>query len=139
MLPTHLNTNEVKNASGTEVEFLRLENVGRSVLFAKSGEATNLHERLKVQHQETGAGFKARRRSNIRVEVDSISGVDDVTPVTTIVSLTLDSPVGALENTDEMKKALAYMMSFVASLGASTTILYDCTGSGAAALISGSL
>lgn len=138
-LPTNLTTNEVKDASGTEVEFLHFEAVGRSKTYAKSGEAPNLPVRLKVQHQEIGTGFKARRRSNIRVEKTSISGVDDVTPVQTIVSLTLDSPVGAVEDQTEAKAALAYLMSFFASQGGSTTILYDCTGYGAAALAGGSL
>lgn len=139
MLPTNLTTNEVKNAAGTEVEFLRISTEGRSVTFAQSGEQPNLPFRLKVQHQEIGSGIKLRRRSNIRIEKTSVSSVDNVTPVQTIFSGTLDTPIGAVTSTAEGKAVLAAAMSFMASLGATTTILYDCTGNGAAALLDGSI
>jgi hypothetical protein len=38
-----------------------------------------------------------------------------------------------------MANVVANVMSFAASLGASTTILYDCTGNGAVTLLSGQL
>jgi hypothetical protein len=53
--------------------------------------------------------------------------------------LTLDIPVGDIADFSETKNVLAELLSFCASLGASTTILYDCTGNGAATLINGTL
>jgi hypothetical protein len=38
-----------------------------------------------------------------------------------------------------MQLVLAYLQSFLASDGSDTAIKYDCTGSGAAALLNGSL
>lgn len=75
----------------------------------------------------------------IRVDKTTISGVDDVTPITTSAYMVLDAPIGANETTAEMANVIAELVSFVASLGASTTILYDGTGNGAQALIQGSL
>jgi hypothetical protein len=51
----------------------------------------------------------------------------------------LDAPVGALTATAEMANVIANLNSFMASLGATTTILYDGTGNGAATLLSGQL
>lgn len=139
-LPATLITNEVKNASGTEVEFLPLDNpTPRSKRFKYSLEAPHLEYRLTISHSETGAGLKRRRRSLVRFDKQSISGVDDITPVTTSAYVVLDAPVGAIEDTTEIKAVLANLMSFMASIGASTTILYDCTGYGAAALVDGAL
>jgi len=68
MLPTHLTTNEVKNAAGTEVEFLRFDAAGRTVEFQQSAETPNLEHRLKTSHQESGSGVNERRRSMARVD-----------------------------------------------------------------------
>lgn len=137
-LPANLTTNEVKNAAGTEVEFDRLATVDRSVTFAKVGEVPNLPVRLKVSHQETGSGVNGRRRSVVRVDLSN-TGFDSITTVTTSCYIVLDIPIGAVSSFSDAKDAVAYIMSFVASLGASTTILYDGTGNGASALINGSL
>jgi hypothetical protein len=51
----------------------------------------------------------------------------------------LDIPVGDISANTEPKNVLANLMSFIASLGASTTILFDCTGNGADALVNGGL
>lgn len=57
MLSNTLNTNEVKDAAGTEVEFSRISTNGRSTEYAKVGEVPNAPYRLKVSHQETGSGL----------------------------------------------------------------------------------
>lgn len=139
MLSNTLVTNEVKNSAGTEVEFQRISMNERSTVFAKSGEAPATPHRLAISHQETGSGIKKRRRSVVRVDIGSVSTVDTVTPVTTSAYIVLDNPIGAVTANTEAKNALANIMSFIASLGASTTILYDGTGSGAVALLDGSL
>jgi len=138
MLSNTLNTNEVKNRSGTEVEFSRLSQNERTTEFAQIAETPYLKNRMKIQHREVGSGAKAVRQSNIRFDKSSV-GVDTVTVVTTSCSLTVSAPVGQLANANEIADVLAYMMSFVASLGASTTILYDGTGNGAKALLEGGL
>lgn len=139
MLSNTLNTNEVKNRLGAEQEFSRLSTTGRSTEFAQIAETPSLPHRLSISHTESGKGLKMRRRSVVRVDKTIISTVDDVTPVTISAYVVLDAPVGALEVTTDMADVLAELISFCASTGATTTILYDGTGNGAAALISGGL
>jgi hypothetical protein len=139
MLSNTLVTNEVKGSAGTEIEFQRLESIGRKTIFAQATESPNLPYRLTISHTESGSGMKMRRRSLVRFDKTTISGVDDITPVTTSAYLVLDHPVGASETNAEAANVIANILSFVGSLGASTTILYDGTGNGAVALISGGL
>jgi hypothetical protein len=136
-LSNNLTTNEVKNSAGTEVEFNRISTLARSLEFAQSGEQPNLPHRLKVSHSESGAGSLLRRRSVVRFDktVAGVSGTPRVVSVYTVA----DIPVGDLAAFTEVANVAAELNSFMASLGASTTILYDGTGSGTAALINGSL
>jgi len=138
MLTDPLVTNQVKNAAGTEVEFQGIDSVGRRKVFAKVGEVPSLQHRLTVSHQESGSGFKLRRRSMIRVDITSISTVDSVTPVTSSAVLYIDAPVGAILAMTEPANALAEVGSLVHTL-ASNTHLYDGTGNGAVALLGGTL
>ncbi len=137
MLSNTLNTNEIKNSAGTEVEFSRLSISDRSTEFAQITEAPSAPHRLKVSHLETGGGLNKRRRSLVRFDKTVVSTVDNVTPVVISAYAVLDSPVGALIANTEPTHVVAELMSFLASLGASTTILYDGTGNGATCLLSG--
>jgi len=139
MLSNTLNTNEVKDRAGTEIEFSRLSTSDRRTEFAKIGETPSLPYRLTISHLEVGSGLKQRRRSVVRVDKTHISGVDDVTPVTTSAYLVLDYPVGASDTDDEAQDVIANILSFCATTGAATTVLFDGTGNGAAALLSGGL
>lgn len=139
MLSNTLNTNEIKNSAGAEVEFSRLSTSDRQTVFSQIAETPSAPHRLTVSHQETGAGMKKRRRSVIRFDKTVISGVDSVTPITVSAYTVLDYPVGASATSAEAANVLAELMSFLASLGANTTILYDCTGNGAVTLLSGGL
>jgi hypothetical protein len=139
MLSNTLNTNEVKNSAGTEVEFSRLSTNDRKTEFSQIAETPSLPYRLSISHQETGTGLKKRRRSLVRFDKTSISGVDSTTPITTSAYVVLDHPVGASTTSAEAANVLANLMSFIASLGVSTTILYDGTGNGAVALLQGGL
>ena len=134
-----LNTNEIKNSAGTEVEFQRLASRDRSVEYAQITETPSLPHRLTVSHLEVGSGIKKRRRSLVRFDKTVMSGVDTTLPVTISAYAVLDTPVGALTANTEPTHVIAELMSFMASLGASTTILYDGTGNGATALLSGGL
>lgn len=136
-LPTNLTTNEVKNSAGTEVEFLRLSQLDRSVTFAQSGETPSLPHRLKVSHLETGAGSSSRRRSVCRID-KTIAGTSTI-PRVISAYVVVDIPFGDITTYTEVTNCVAELNSFMASLGASTTILYDGTGNGSAALINGSL
>ncbi len=138
-LSNTLNTNEVKNSAGVEQEFTHLEQKDRSHEWALVNEGPSLPHRLKVSHQETGSGLKKRRRSVVRVDKTTMSGVDATLPITTTAYLVLDHPVGASSSNAEAANVLANLISFVASTGATTTILYDGTGNGASALLSGSV
>jgi hypothetical protein len=137
MLANTLNTNEIKNSAGTEVEFQHLRYpTGQSREFSLINESPQLTHRLKISHQVSGSGVSERRRSVVRFDKE-VAGVDG-NQVTVSAYTVVDLPVGNLSTYDEPKHVLAELMSFCASLGASTTILYDCTGNGAASLIAGS-
>jgi len=139
MLPTTLNTNEVKDASGVEVEFERRSTDKTVLEFKQVAEAPNLPHRLKVSNQESGVGLALRRRSLIRLDLTSMSEVDTTLPVTDSAYIVLDTAVGAHNTTAAAKKVLAELLSFVASDGTNTTVKFDCTGTGAKCLIDGSL
>jgi len=138
-IPATLNTNEVKDAAGTEIEFVSMSQSGRGRVLQKSGETPALPHRLLVDHQEIGAGLDLRRRSRTRFDYSEASGVDPTRVATSSFYIVGDIPVGLLTSLAGPTKCLANLTSFVASKGASTTILYDGTGYGAEALLNGSL
>lgn len=139
MYPTNLTTNEIKDNAGTEEEFLRIATNARSLVFAKSGELPSAPHRLTVSHQESGSGTSMRRRSVVRVDKTITGQVDTTKSVKVSAYVVVDIPIGNLTAYTEAKKVLANLMSNIASQGASTTILYDCTGYGADALVNGGL
>jgi len=136
-LPLNLTTNEVKVSAGTELEFIRRSSGDSVVVFQRSGEQPNLPHRITVKHSEVGSGTTKRRRSLLRIDL-TVAGSDD-SPVSIAAYAVIDIPIGNLGNYNEPTNAMANLMSLLASQGASTTILYDGTGYGAAALINGSL
>lgn len=139
MLSNTLNTNEIKNSAGTEVEFGRLSVSERKTEYAVITESPALPHRFNIAHQETGVGMKARRRSLVRFDKTVMSNVDATVPVTVSAYIVLDAPVGALTSMAEPANAIAELLSFCATTGAGTTVLFDGTGNGAAALLAGSL
>jgi len=139
MLSNTLVTNEVKDAAGAEVEFLRIDSIGRTTEFAKSGELPSSPYRLDVSHTEVGTGTKTRRRSKVGFSKTITGQVDTTTTAEILAYTVVDIPIGNMTAYTEAKNVLANQISFLASLGASTTILYDCTGNGADALINGTL
>jgi hypothetical protein len=86
-----------------------------------------------------GVGLKKRRRSVVRFDKTIVSTVDSATLVTVSAYAVLDFPVGGLVANTEATNVLAELMSFLATTGAATTVLFDCTGNGAATLINGGL
>lgn len=136
-LSDSLVTNEVKDASGTEIEFSKLDSEGRTKVFAKVGEAPNLQHRLTVKHEEIGIGPKRVRRSLARADYDFVSQTDSETIATASAHAVLTAPVGHMSDTTAAKMVLANLMSFLATTGAGTTVLFDCTGTGAKALLNG--
>jgi len=139
MLSNTLNTNEVKNSAGTEVEFNHQDSQGRKRTFFMIGESPALPHRLTIAHQETGANSKMRRRSVVRFDKTVVSTIDNVTPYTVSAYMVLDAPIGLMATNAEAANVLAELMSFCATTGAGTTVLFNCTGSGADALLNGSL
>lgn len=139
MLANTLNTNEVKGSTGSEVEFTRLSINGRSTEFAKIGESPASPHRMSIKHTETGSGTSRRKRSVIRFDLTSESDVDQSLQVTDSCYIVLDSPVGARTSTADSATVLANLLSFCATTGAATTVLFDCTGNGAKALLEGSV
>ena len=139
MLNDTLNTNEVKDSAGLEVEFERMYSSGRTSEFAKTGESPATPHRMSIGHSEIGSGLKKRRRSVLRFDIKSVSDVDDITVVTTSAYVVLDNPIGAVTTNAEAANAIANILSFAATTGAATTVLFDGTGNGATALVNGSL
>lgn len=139
MLTNTLNTNEIKNAAGTEVEFTRLSIGDRKTEFAMISETPALPNRLTIAHAESGSGISRRRRSVIRIDRTTAGEVDTTVNVKSSFYIVGDLPIGNLTASTAPKAALAQLMSFLASLGATTTILYDCTGNGADCLINGGI
>jgi hypothetical protein len=139
MLSNTLNTNEIKNAAGTELEFTHLTSEGRTREFALINEPPALEHRLSIKHAESGSGINRRRRSVIRFDKTVISTVDLVTPVTISVYMVADIPVGALLAMTEPTNVVANLLSFAATTGGGTTVLFDGTGYGASVLLSGGL
>jgi hypothetical protein len=139
-LPVNLTTNEVKDRAGVEVQFLFFDDSPpRTRVYGRDAEAPNLPERIKVQHREVGKpGVTLRRQSNI-LFTKTVMGSDTVTPVTIRGSISLDVPQGAINDFNAVKDVVAYMNSFMATTGAATTVLFDGTGYGSAALINGTL
>lgn len=139
MLPQHLQTNEVKDRLGAEVEFLRTSNPVAGVVFEKSGQQPAYPVRLTFSHSFVGAGLKRVRRSLLRIDKVVVSNVDASLPVI-ITSYKVDIvPIGAITGLNDVTDVQAHMMSLIASKGASTTILYDGTGYGAEFALNGTL
>lgn len=139
-LPTNLTTNEVKDASGTEVEFTRLGFLPDGGLqFYAASAAPNRPVTLTIKHRLVGDGINRTRQSVIRV--DAIDDGDDVTGTESksFAQITLSANVGNQTNSDNWKKVLAYLGSFVFLDGTGTTHLFAGTGTGAACLINGTL
>lgn len=139
MLANLLNTNEVKDRTGTEVEFSRISTNGRETEFAKVSETPSQPLRLYCKHAESGSGMKRRRQSVVMFRKTVISDVDNVTPCTGGALLKVDLPVGAMASQTLALDLLAYVLSLCASTGADTTIKYDGTGNGAKVLLNGDL
>lgn len=141
VFPANLTTNEVKNAAGTEVEFLRIGNGSsdRSLVFAKSGEIPAQQHRISVSHQESGSGLTARRRSVVRMDQVIPGQVDTTKLVKNSFYLVGDLAIGQLTSLTSPTDLLANLVSLIASQGATTTILYDGTGYGASSILNGSL
>jgi len=95
MLSNTLNTNQVKDSTGAEVEFERMLTNERTSVFQKIGMQEALPHKMSIAHQESGTGMKRRRRSAFRVDLTSISGVDSVTRITDSAYIVLDRAVGA--------------------------------------------
>jgi hypothetical protein len=139
MLSNSLVTNEVKNSAGVEIEFTRMSTNDRQTVFAKVNEVPSLPHRLILSHQESGSGIKLVRRSVMRFDKTIISEVDAITPVVISCYTVAVIPVGHLDTLAEPTHVVANNMSFLASLGANSTILYDGTGNGAVVLLYGTL
>jgi hypothetical protein len=139
MLSNTLVTNEVKNAAGTEEEFERLSMSERSSIFARVSEVPSYPHRITISHQEIGSGVNKRRRSLLRFEKTVAGQVDTTQPMKCSYALVADIPVGNMSSSTLPNDVAANLMSFLASLGASTTILYDGTGNGAKTLSAGTL
>lgn len=139
MLSNTLNTSEIKDRSGTEVEFGRISTGVRTTEFAKLTESPALPHRLTISHTEIGSGVTKRRRSVVRFDLTVTGQVDTTTNVVASAYIVCDLPIGNLTDNYTAANVLANLLSFSATTGAATTVLFDGTGNGASALIQGTL
>jgi hypothetical protein len=138
MYPTTLNTNEVRNAAGTEQEFGRISSSDRQLIFALLTEVPSKPHRLTISHSETGSGLLRRRRSLVRFD-KSVVGEVDTTKIEKISAyVVVDAPVGNLNAVTEISNVMANLMSNVSTTDG-VTLINGGTGYGAQALINGSL
>jgi hypothetical protein len=138
MLSNTLVTNEVKDAAGAEVEFERMSIDNAKTIFKKIVDDVANPIRMSISHQHTGSGTTRTRRSMVRFDKGVTNGTTGAKGTSSCYCV-LSSPEGMIANGDNDKAVLAYLISFLASLGASTTILYDGTGNGAATLLNETL
>lgn len=139
MLPQHLNTNEIKDRTGAEKEFLRTSNpqpLG-GVEFLQSGLAPAYPTILRVKHDVRGTGLARSRRTVQRFDKTFLSSVDSASVGTITFYQVAVIPEGLLTNLNDVTDVQSFLMSFIASRGATTTILYDGTGCGAEVAING--
>jgi hypothetical protein len=139
MLANTLVTNEVKGTAGTEIEFDTLLVEGRKRVFYAPSAGPSAPHLLTIQHSETGSGINRRRRSVVRFDKTTPGLEDPNTVMQASCYIVADLPVGNDTTGAVGEMVIANILSFCASLGASTTILYDLTGNGAVCLRQGSL
>jgi hypothetical protein len=137
MLSNTLVTNEVKDAAGSEIEFERVSMNGQSTTYRKASETIGLPHRLTISHSRSGSGKSATRRSVVRFDITSENTAGD--KVVDSAYLVLSVPEGVADDQNNGKKALANLLSFCATTGAGTTVLFDCSGLGAQALLNETL
>lgn len=139
MLSDSLVTNEIKNSAGTEIEFRRRSLGNNETEFYALTEGAVTEHTLRVKHTITGVGRNKTQSSAFRFDKTVISTVDLITPCIHSCYTVLKYPFGLMLTNAEAANVIAENMSFLASLGASTSILYDCTGNGAQALLNRTL
>jgi len=139
MLANTLNTNEIKDRAGVEQEFGRLSTSERQTEFALLTEVPAQPHRLSISHQEIGTGLAMRRRSVVRFDKVIPGQVDSTKTVKVSAYMVTDLPVGNLTTYNDAKDVVANLLSFSATTGAATTVLFDGTGNGANAAINGTL
>lgn len=137
MIPAILNTNEVKNAAGTEEQFIRRRSNDRMLVFAKENVPPNLDHTLTISHLENGSGVDKVRRSMVRVD-KTVLGVSGLPRTISKYEVTV-IPVGDIANYNDVKDVSANLGSFTQTTGAATTVLFDGTGHGSDAAINGTL
>jgi len=139
MLTNTLNTNEIKDSTGAEVEFERLSTgPGAVTIFKKIAETPGIPHRLTISHASSGSGKATVRRSLVRFDCD-YANQTTYEKMTFSAYVVVVVPEGMSDTLTIPKNVLANLMSFLATTGSGTTVLFDCTGTGAQALINGNI
>lgn len=136
-LPVDLITNEVKDRTGAEVEFLHFSNEARTHIYQLKGTNPSLPGYLTIKHEEVGTGADRVRRSLVRVDLQEL-GVSGKARKASSYKVDV-IPVGDVNDLDLAKDASAMLNSFCATTGAATTVLFDGSGNGDYAAINGTL
>lgn len=136
-LPVDLTTNEVKDRTGAEIEFIHFSNEGREHVYIRKDCNPMLPETIRVKHEETGTGAERVRRSLVRVDIARTGASGKVRKVSAYKNVIV--PCGDIADLNAVKDASAMLDSFCATTGAATTVLFDGTGNGDSAAINGTL
>lgn len=136
-LLSSLTTNEVKNASGVEMEFLGYGAVGRTKEYQLSTEGPAFPHRILLNHRVDGVGINRVRRSRLGVKITTSGMVDSTKTCEIKADCVLTVPEGQQTSDAMIKLALANLISLLASTGADTVVKFDCSGNGADALVKG--
>lgn len=142
MLPDNLDTNQVRNRLGAEVEFVYQDGAGGQFrVYKRKNGAPNLIETITVQHRTVGKGTERVRQSNISIVKEVVSDTDPTKRAIIRQSKSFWVPEGHLADLDDVKDVDAYMNTFCAqtSAGTSGVLVMDGTGLGAEALINGTI
>jgi len=137
MLSNTLVTNEIKDRSGAEVEFERISVNDETTTFKQVAEDIANPNRLAIKHQTNGTGPDRVRRSLVRFDKTITTSVGKKATVSAYCTVVI--PVGVLENTNAVKDAVAQLLSFMATTGSGTAVLFDGSGNGASVIINETL
>jgi hypothetical protein len=137
-LADSLTTNELKDSTATEIEYLYFNQEARFKEWSKSGASPGLPDHLKIQHRDVGTGVDRVRQSNISLYKTEVGVYDTTKLAKSIASISLTVPEGNISVLTRAKDALACLGSLVFTNG-NTTFVYDATAPGGSALLNGTI
>jgi hypothetical protein len=139
MLNNTLTTNEIKNATGSGLAFERVATgPGKQTEFKLSAETLGNPYRMTISHSRVGSGQSERRRSVVKFTARE-EDANDGQKFETSAYIVVDEPTGRADNQTTLAGLIANILSFCATTGAASTVLFDGSGNGAKVLLNETL